>query len=215
MALLVTSTFPLYPAIGQAQLLAFAEAAKLVGQVADAMASVAKAIPEILKGSFQSVDIVYARQAQGEMAELSRDIAIISGQQKPAAIDAMDEYAIAWHRQFPNGNRNAGLPVKPEFSEQWDQIKSRLLTILGRVRPLLVKLRQTRTDLVTQDVYVLLLQSLQGREELLPRIARLSPPYQTSEIVEFERLTANYKRLATELRNALRELNAYIRASAA
>ena len=82
---------------------------------------------------------------------------------------------------------------------------------IENIKELLDDIGNERSDFVLESAYSKLLETMGARVSLLSRISKLSPPSSAEEKEALGELNFEYKRLLNAFREAIEQLNVYLK----
>lgn len=177
---------------------------KALGAAAEAVGKLGDSVAHLASLGEQGWNTVSARRTRDRLRDISARLTILSAQQNARVIQSLDEYI-----QEAKDGLSTNL-----LQTAWSQLVSRLNETLSNVQALLKDLEIERSDLVTQNVYRDLVETLAARAGLLDKLSKSSAPTSTDEIQSLQTASLNYKVFRENLGKAIEALNIYIRGPA-
>lgn len=173
------------------------DAAILVTAAAEALGKVADSLKTFVVTGYQGYSFVAAQRQHERLKDISARATDLANTKQALVTRSIDEYLAK-----PN-------PTQSDWLEVTDRIERATLGVTELLRDI----RNERSDLVLEEAYSKLLDSLQSRSLMLNKLSRLPPPSSPEERDALIQLNVQYKALLEAFRNTIRELNAYIRSA--
>jgi hypothetical protein len=170
--------------------------------VADALVAAGNAIKSITDGIAHMMHTgalgyshVSAARERARMIDISARASRLAQTQNKMVVQSLDDFLAA--------------PTPTE--SDWRVVRLNVSGTLKDVESLLNDVRAERSDLVLEKSYQQLLETLGARAAILDRLMKLPLPSSAEERAALTRVNDAYKKLIAELREAIGQLNEYIK----
>jgi hypothetical protein len=173
----------------------------ILGSAGEAISKFTKGITEAVKAGAAGYDYVAARRDRSNLIDISAKMTTLVTGGNMIVIDGIESYI-----SFAQNSQNSDL-VRAE----WQLVVVRVREALYLVKNLLDDVKETRSDFVAQDAYMELHHTLNQRGIALGMLSRLAAPSSPEELEVLTRANTNYKVLVAEAKEAIKQLNLYIR----
>jgi hypothetical protein len=185
------------------------ELAKALGDAADCIGKLGDNVAHLVKLAVQGWDAASARRTRARLRDISARLSAFQTGAKMEIIGTIDDYIVRWNRLTKNGRK--ALPYAPSLYSSWYEVLSQISGGLTEVKALLTDVRAERSDLVNEPTYRDLLEALSERVRLFEKLQDQSAPMSRPEIDALKIVSANYKKLREKLKEAVLDLNLYLK----
>lgn len=172
------------------------EVAKALGDLGDSIVKITDGIKHVVVTSKEGVSFVLAKKTKSELKDLSATSTQFAAQQNVSVIQSIDEYL-----EFPN-------------YRDWPVVQQKLNDVLFRGTELLTEWNEERSDFIVESSYTQLLETLNARVNILQRLNSMEAPTEKKELEALREVNERYKALVQQFKNAVQELNVYIKSNA-
>ena len=175
----------------------FKDAVEAIGAAGDAIENLTNSIAHLIKTGSEGYDYVAAKREYNRLKGLSARSTNLINLKQEAVVKSIDEY----------------LATDSPSNYEWDSLIQGIQGVVGDVRLLLDDVKEERSDFVLQDAYIKMGSSLQSRTMILNKISSLPKPNSEEELEQLRKLNDEYKRLIASFKEAIKQLNTYIKQS--
>lgn len=168
---------------------------KALGAAGEAISKLTAGFKDLVSTGADGYNYVAARRERTRLLEISRRTANLFGSNQ-AVVDGLDEY-VALH------NRNEA---------DWRNVARNVNSTLSKVQMLLADVESENGDFVLQNTSLALKETLTARSLLLQQLAEIPAPASNEELALLVKASEKYKVLIANAKEAVKELNAYVKA---
>ena len=172
------------------------EVSKALGELGDSIVKITDGIKHIVVTGGEGVSFVFAKKTKNDLKELSAESTQFAISQNAKIVESIDEYLLN--------------PSKYD----WPFVQKKLSDVLLLGTELLMEWNEERSDFIVEASYEKLLDSLNSRISILEKIKSMEAPTTEEELGALSEVNKKYKALINNFREAIRELNTYIKANA-
>tara|TARA_Y100001970_G_scaffold181203_1_gene220562 strand:+ start:32 stop:664 length:633 start_codon:yes stop_codon:yes gene_type:complete len=173
----------------------FKDVVEAVGAAGDAIISLTDSIEHLVVTGSDAYDYVSAAREHNRLKDLSARGTNLVHMKQSIIVETIDEY-------LEKSN--------PDIHD-WNNIKADVLVIIDDVGLLLADIEQERSDFVLEEAYAKLGKTLHQRAIILDKIRALPKPSSPEELEQLNQINLKYKRLIQAFKEAIVQLNIYIR----
>ncbi len=174
---------------------------RILGSAGEAISKFTKGVTEAVKAGATAYDYASARRDRSNLIDISAKMTTLVTGGNMVVIDGIEGYI-----NFAKNSKDAGL-----VTAEWQQVVERVRETLYLIKHLLDDVEKTRSDFVAQDAYMELASTLNQRGTALGMLSRLTAPSSPEELEVLARANTKYKGLVVEAKEAIKQLNLYIR----
>lgn len=199
--LLITLVLIVMPLIAHAQETAasrinlFKDAVEAIGATGDAIAKLTDGIKHLVIAGADGYNYVSAERERDRLIRLSARATDLGSINQQIVVRSIDEY----------------LMMSNPSKADWDAVNEGIRNVIQGVKGLLDDVRNERSDFVLEESYSKLVSTLGSRALLIDKLASLPAPSTVEERAELARINIEYKRLLANFKEAISELNAYLK----
>jgi sporulation protein YlmC with PRC-barrel domain len=172
------------------------EVAKALGELGDSVVKITDGVKHVVVTGGEGVSFVLAKKTKSELKELSAVSTQFAAQQNIRVVQSIDEYL-----EYPN-------------TRDWPVIQQKLSDVLLRGTELLSEWNEERSDFIVESSYIQLVESLNARVSILQKLSSMEAPTTKKELEALSEVNEKYKALIKQFKNAVQELNTYIKSNA-
>jgi hypothetical protein len=172
------------------------EVAKALGDLGDSVVKITDGVKQVVITGGEGVSFVLAKKTKSELKDLSATSAQFAAQQNARVIQSIDEY------------------LKYPSARDWPAVQQKLSNVLLRGTELLTEWNEERSDFIVESSYAQLLETLNARVNILQKLSSMEAPTTKEELEALSEVNERYKTLIQKFKNAVQELNAYIKSNA-
>ncbi|MBB1075764.1 hypothetical protein HUU62_15245 [Rhodoferax sp. 4810] len=193
----------LSPLIARAQLGAVARIAiltdlvKAIGAAGEAVSKLTAGFKDLVVAGNDSYKYVAAARERDRLINLSRRTTNLLVSPNMRVVASLDNY----------------LAVANPTQGDWEQVVFNLESTLGTVRELLIDVQAEDGNFVLEPAFLTLNQTLSSRALVLSRLSTMPAPSTPEELALLQKASAEYKLLIANAREAVSQLNVYIKNS--
>lgn len=169
------------------------EAAQAIGALGDAISSITDGVKKLVVTSTKGVDYVLAEKTRSDLKDLGAKSMQFTITNNMFFINSIEEYLF---RRTP---------------DTWKEVKISLTSVLTDGEELLSEWKEQRSDFVLEEAYEKLYSSLHSRLSIVKKINHLGPPETEEELEALKKVKVEYESLIIQFREAVKELNLYIK----
>jgi hypothetical protein len=169
------------------------DVAQALGSLGDAIVKITDGVKHLIETSSEGVDVILAENTKSRLKDLSARSTQFSVKQNIVVTQSIDDYLI---HPTPMG---------------WHDVTNSLSEVLTNGKSLLDDWHEERSDFILEDAYATISATLSSRLNLLQKLVELPPPTTPDELTALSKINVQYKRLIEIFRNAIKELNAYLK----
>ena len=177
------------------ELVLYKEITDLVSAAGDAIINITDGIKHLVKTGASGLDYLSAKRDRDRLIRISARAANLAFVQQASIVMNIDEY----------------LKIKNPTDQDWWIIQEGVNSVLKEIALLLEEMKSERSDFVLEEAYNLLLSSFQYRSSHLESIYKLPPPTNKNERKALKNLNTEYKRLLKAFKDAIVQLNVYLK----
>jgi hypothetical protein len=178
------------------ELLLYKELAGAIGAAGDAVTKIVDGIKHLVVTGVSGYDYVAAARERNQLVEISARATNLQARHQARVVRDLDEYL-----NKPNPN-----------ALDWYAVKEGITYVMESMKELLDDVGKERSDFVLEAAYAKLLETTSARVSLLSRVSSLPPPSSIEEKDALRQLSAEYRRLLSAFREAIEQLNLYLKA---
>jgi hypothetical protein len=193
----------LSPLISRAQAGAAARIAILtdlvnaIGAAGEAISKLTAGFKDLVVAGKDSYNYVAATRERDRLLDLSRRTTNLIVTQNIQVVESLDQYLSERH------------PTK----DDWEKVIRNIEATLVSVRELVADVQAENGSFVLEPAFLTLNQTLSSRASLLSQLAAMRTPNSKEELSLLQQASANYKLLIANAREAVMQLNAYIKSA--
>jgi hypothetical protein len=193
----------LSPLISRAQAGAAARIAILtdlvnaIGAAGEAISKLTAGFKDLVVAGKDSYNYVAATRERDRLLDLSRRTTNLIVTQNIQVVESLDQYLAERH------------PTK----DDWEKVIRNIEATLVSVRELVADVQAENGSFVLEPAFLTLNQTLSSRASLLSQLAAMRTPNSKEELSLLQQASANYKLLIANAREAVMQLNAYIKSA--
>lgn len=166
-----------------------------VGAAGKALSDLTNGLRSLVEAGSDAYNYVSAQRDEERLTEIVRRTGNLIFSQNAVMVRSLDEY----------------LALKAPGDQDWRVVARNIESTLSTVNELLVDVQNEKGSFVKQDASLTLKGALASRSSLLGKLSGMNPPFNRSERVMLQKISAEYKVLIANAEGALKELNAYLR----
>ncbi|MFT5306705.1 MAG: hypothetical protein ACI89M_002231 [Chitinophagales bacterium] len=175
----------------------FKDAVEAIGAAGDAIESLTDSIGHLIKTGNDGYDYVAANREYNRLKDLSARSTNLVNLKQEAVVKSIDGY----------------LAIDKPSNYDWDSLIQGIPDVVSNVKLLLDDVKEERSDFILEDAYAKMGSSLQSRTMVLNKISSLPKPNSKEELEQLRKLNEEYKRLIASFKDAIKQLNTYIKQS--
>lgn len=168
---------------------------KALGAAGEAITKITEGFKSLVVAGKDSYNYVAAERERARLLDISRRTAQLIATQNVSVIEVIGQYLAT--------------PIKTQ--ENWSRVVVNLESTLSAVQTLLSDVQKEEGAFVLEPAYLTLNQVLSGRARLLGQLATMPAPTSPEELALLSDANERYKLLVKSAREALVELNAYVK----
>lgn len=167
----------------------------LLGAAGDAMVKLTDGFKHMITTGYAGYNHVAAKRAHKRLVDLSARATNLLAAHQSLAVRSIDEYI-----------------SKPEpTSDDWYAIIECITYVIEEIKKILDDVQEERSDFVLEDAYSKLSESLASRASLLQQLFGMPAPKSEREKRLLSKINAEYKRLLENFKDAIIQLNLYLK----
>jgi len=170
---------------------------KAIGAAGDAISKLTAGFKELVIAGKDSYTYVAAARERDRLIDLSRRTTNLIATQNIQVVESLDQYLAKRHPTQDN----------------WAKVVRNIEATLGSVRELLADVQAVDGSFVLESAFLTLNQTLASRASLLSQLATMPAPTSKEELTLLRQANAKYKLLIEIAREAVTQLNAYIKST--
>jgi hypothetical protein len=177
------------------ELVLYKELIGAIGAAGDAITKIVDGLKYLILTGASGYNYIAAERERKRLVEISARATNLQGRHQAIVVRDLDEYL-----------------DKPHPSPlDWYAVKEGITYVIENIKALLDDVGKERSDFVLESAYSKLLETMSARVTLLSRISKLDPPNTTEEKEALRELNSEYKRLLNSFREAIEQLNVYLK----
>jgi hypothetical protein len=196
-------TLLLSPLIARAQAGAAAKIAILtdlvsaIGAAGEAISKLTAGFKDLVVAGKDSYKYVAAARERDRLIDLSRRTTNLIAAQNIRVVESLDQY----------------LAERNPTQDDWAKVVRNIEATLGSVQKLLADVQAEDGSFVLEPAFLTLNQTLSSRASLLTQLAAMPAPSSKKELSILRQASEKYKLLIANAREAVTQLNAYIKSA--
>jgi len=175
--------------------LTYKAALDLIGAAGDAMIKLTDGFKHMVTTGYAGYNHIAAKKTHKRLVDLSARSAMLARGHQSVLVYSIDDYF-----RIPN-------PTEGD----WSRVVKGIKEVIEEITEILDDVKKERSDFVLEDAYSKLIESLSVRKGLLAKLSRIPPPKSKDEMESLRKIHEEYKRLLDNFRNAIEQMNLYLK----
>mgnify|MGYP003334299013 CR=1 FL=1 len=172
------------------------ELVKTLGAAGDALTKLTDGFKSLIIAGNDAYNHVAAERERARLIDISRRTASLIGMQSVTVVQGIDSY----------------LARRVKTQADWSNLVQNLGSTLTSVHELLTDVQKENGSFVLESAYLTLSEALSGRVQILTELMSMPAPVRRDELALLREANVRYKALAHQAKQALGELNTYVKA---
>lgn len=169
-----------------------------IGAAGDAISKLTAGIKDLVIAGNDAYKYVSAKRERDRLIRLSQKFIILMAAKNAPVVESLDEYIAQRH------------PTQKDWSKVVQNVNSTLLS----VQELLTDVQHEDSSFVLEPAFLTLNQALTSRTSLLSKLADMPAPTTNEALGLLRQASAKYKVLIANTKEAVAQLNIYIKTAA-
>ena len=177
------------------ELAIYKELIDAIGAAGDAIIKIVDGVKHLVVTGTSGYNYIAAERERNRLVEISARATNLQARHQARVVRDIDEYL-----------------CKPKPGPlDWYAITEGIARVIKNIKELLDDVGSERSDFVLESAYAKLLETMSARVSLLSRVSELPPPSSNEERDALGQLNSQYKRLLDSFREAIEQLNIYLK----